>query len=154
MRGRTIWVGAALCAACVAGAACGSESAPAPPESTAKGDGNTTIDTGSKPEDPSGKGSGGASTAGPSAGSSAGSGDGSSGQGAGLPTHGGDIDCHKLFDGIRAFGCSLARLVCAAVESVHVGGTSIDCGAVVDVACGTLTIAAAAAEGLCTLADD
>jgi hypothetical protein len=127
-------------------AACGGS--PEPPQdpqtSTKSGSGNP----GSDPAKPSG-GSDGTSTADPSKGGPAQVAPGSSDPGSGNHTSDSTNDCKALWDVVDDLGCDVAKLVCAVLEAIPVGGAQVKCDIAVPLACGIASAATAAAEAAC-----
>jgi hypothetical protein len=59
------------------------------------------------------------------------------------------LDCEALWEIAEHLGCSIVKLICAAVESLPVGSAAIPCDVAVPLACGLASAAADAAIALC-----
>lgn len=60
-----------------------------------------------------------------------------------------DLDCNALWLVAGHVGCVVAKLVCAAVENLPLGNTTLPCDVAVPVACGIVTAATEAAAAAC-----
>jgi hypothetical protein len=67
----------------------------------------------------------------------------------GDPTAGDGADCQALWAVVDDLGCDVAKLVCAVLEAIPIGGALVKCDVAVPIACGIASVAADAAEALC-----
>lgn len=60
-----------------------------------------------------------------------------------------DQECEALWEIAEHLGCGVVKLICAAVEALHVHDAEISCDVAVPLACGLASAAADAAIALC-----